>query len=109
MHTWCYYYQKIELARQQGDWTQVLDLWQQAGDGGHVPQHGYEYIAVVLAMLHDDQMAQAVNLTQQAVSRSEKTASLFCQLWAQSAPKFVNASQFDPAWQEVQTSLSCAQ
>ena len=52
-HTWCYYYQKIELARQQEDWPQVLDLWQQAQEGGHTPQHGYEYLGVVLAMMYE--------------------------------------------------------
>ena len=106
-HTWCYYYQKIELARQQEDWPQVLDLWQQAQEGGHIPQHGYEYLGVVLAMMYEDQLAQAVNLTQQAVHRSEKTASLYCQLWAQSASQMEAQTDFVPAWQEVQSSLFC--
>ncbi len=106
-HTWCYYYQKIELARQLGDWPHALQLWQQAQDGGHQPQHGYEYSGVVLAMLHEGQFAQAVNLTQQAVNRSEETASLFCSLWAQSAGEYEEEPDFGPAWQEVQQTLAC--
>lgn len=107
VHTWCYYYQKIELARQQENWVQVLDLWEQAQDGGHTPQHGYEYLGVVLGLMHDGQFSQAVNFSQQAVNRSEPTASLLCQLWAQSAKDFSDQPEFEPAWQEIQESISC--
>ena len=29
-HGWCYYYQKISLARQKGDWQEVEKLYEQA-------------------------------------------------------------------------------
>jgi len=30
VHGWCYYYQKANLARQQGDWEQVIALGREA-------------------------------------------------------------------------------
>jgi hypothetical protein len=106
-HTWCYFYQKMELARQLEDWPQIMSLWQQAQDGGHVPQHGYEYVAIVLAEIHQGEYAQEVNLTQEAYHRSEGTASLYCSLWAQSAEDLSGLPQFISARDEVVSSLSC--
>ena len=34
---WCYYYQKADLARQQGNWNKVLEIGQQAFDQGLFP------------------------------------------------------------------------
>jgi hypothetical protein len=40
---WCYYFEKADLARQSGDWTEVVDLWGEAGGMGLSPGNAYEY------------------------------------------------------------------
>ncbi len=107
VHTWCYYYQKMELARQLDDWPLVSSLWQQAQEGGHSPQHGYEFVPIVLADIHLGQYALAVNQTQEAYHRSDGTGSLYCSLWAQSAGDLGELPEFQSAWDEVVSSLGC--
>lgn len=39
-HTWCYYYQKADLARQQGQWDKVVKLGEEAFQNGYYdPAH----------------------------------------------------------------------
>lgn len=41
---WCYYYEKADLARQRGDWEEVLALGNEALDKGFVPKDSVEWI-----------------------------------------------------------------
>jgi hypothetical protein len=42
-HSWCYYYQKAELARQQGDWGRVATLHSEATSLGLAPRDLIEW------------------------------------------------------------------
>jgi len=42
-HTWCYYYQRADLARQSGDWEQVSALQAEAKRLGFVPNDPLEW------------------------------------------------------------------
>ena len=46
-HTWCYYFQKAELARQQGDWAQVAALGDTAREQGYRPQDASEWLVFI--------------------------------------------------------------
>jgi len=46
---WCYYYQKADLARQQGNWNKVLEIGQQAFDQGLSPSDLIEWIPFLQA------------------------------------------------------------
>jgi hypothetical protein len=48
-HEWCYFYEKADLARQRGDWEEVLNLGTQARDRGLVPQDDIEWIPFLQA------------------------------------------------------------
>lgn len=43
-HTWCYYYQKASLARQQQDWTQVRKLYMELKEQGYQPSDPMEWL-----------------------------------------------------------------
>ena len=43
-HGWCYYYEKAELARQQGDWKMVDELGDEALNQGFYPSDRIEWI-----------------------------------------------------------------
>jgi len=42
-HSWCYYFQKAEFARQQGNWTEVMRLGEEARAQGLEPQDHSEW------------------------------------------------------------------
>jgi hypothetical protein len=45
-HTWCYYYQKMSLARQIGDWQEVARIADEGLDGGYKPLDLSEWMPV---------------------------------------------------------------
>jgi hypothetical protein len=56
-HTWCYYYQKISLARQKGDWQEAHRLSAETLELGYTPKVEMEW----LPLLHS--LAQAEDWT----------------------------------------------
>jgi hypothetical protein len=46
-HTWCYYYQKMSLARQQGDWDLVVALGEEAINAGFKPLDRSEWMPLI--------------------------------------------------------------
>jgi len=48
-HDWCYYYQKADLARQKGDWNEVLNIGQQAFDQDLSPTDLIEWMPFLQA------------------------------------------------------------
>jgi hypothetical protein len=49
LHGWCYFYEKADLARQRGDWKEVLALGNEALDKGFAPQDHVEWIPFLQA------------------------------------------------------------
>ncbi|HSL27696.1 MAG TPA: hypothetical protein VK900_00740 [Anaerolineales bacterium] len=48
-HGWCYYYEKADLARQRGNWEEVLRLGDEALDQGLVPVDSIEWMPFLQA------------------------------------------------------------
>jgi len=48
-HQWCYYYQKMSLARQQGNWEEVARLADQAQEQGLTPDDISEWMPILEA------------------------------------------------------------
>jgi hypothetical protein len=48
-HGWCYIYQKASLARQQGDWEEVLRLGEQAFTMGLAPVDAIEWMPLLVS------------------------------------------------------------
>jgi hypothetical protein len=75
-HTWCYYFQKAELARQIGDWEQVAALGDTAIDAGIAPANDGEWLVFIEGYAAvgrcDDARALSNNLTQK---RQQGTAN----------------------------------
>ena len=54
-HGWCYYYQKADLARQRGEWDQVLAYLDEALGKGYYPNDGLEWMPFMQAYaVHGD-------------------------------------------------------
>jgi hypothetical protein len=64
-HGWCYYYQKADLARQQGEWDQIPVLLKEALAQGHYPEDGLEWMPFLQASAvlgHVDQVRTTAKL-----------------------------------------------
>jgi hypothetical protein len=80
-HTWCYYFQKADLARQSEDWDAILELEQQARDGGFVPGFGPELLPFIEANARLGGWGEALDLSRQARGIVGEMEPLLCSTW----------------------------
>jgi hypothetical protein len=80
-HTWCYYYTKAELARQQQDWEQIIRLYDQATSLHYQPTDPLELLVFIEAQAMTGNIQAARELSHTAYRLDEKTRKGLCQLW----------------------------
>ena len=80
-HSWCYYYQKADLARQAGDWEQVVALAEQALAEGYKPVNPHERLPFIEAYAHTGDWSRALADTRKAFDKDERYARQLCYLW----------------------------
>jgi hypothetical protein len=79
--SWCYFYQKADLARQYEDWGTISALYEQSQAQQLSPQHGAEYVPFILAAANQQQWETAVKLTRDAAALTPKMEPMLCALW----------------------------
>ena len=62
MHGWCYFYEKAALARQRGDWQEVINLGEQAEKAGLKPYDRIEWLPFLEAYARHGDLKKARNL-----------------------------------------------
>jgi hypothetical protein len=80
-HSWCYYFQKGDLAAQYKNWGQAIELWQEALGKDLRPGHGLEYFPFIRAYAYTDQWETAVNLSITSSKITMGMDSPVCDLW----------------------------
>lgn len=61
-HDWCYFYQKANLARQKGDWMEVMSLFDEASINGYLPNDSSEWMPFIEAYAVTGQLEKASEL-----------------------------------------------
>jgi hypothetical protein len=83
--SWCYFYEKAELARQQGDWGKVVVLARQALDREAKFQTTWELLPFIEGYARSGQPEEARRLTMKArrlhPDGRAVTSELLCSLW----------------------------
>jgi hypothetical protein len=80
--SWCFYFSKAELARQDGDWQGVVDLHQQAQALGDHPNDPLENFVFIEAYAHTGDWQQARSMTRETYRFSrEVMRPMLCALW----------------------------
>jgi hypothetical protein len=80
-HTWCYYFEKADLARQEGDWQTVLRLEKQAKGQNLAPKFGPEYIPFIEAHAQVGEWQKAYDLSLAAQKLTTGLEPLLCANW----------------------------
>lgn len=81
-HTWCYFYEKAELARQTGDWQQVTQIGASAARQGFTPEDPIEWLPFIEAYARTGNTALAQSMTRQAWDSTAKVHHGLCTLWS---------------------------
>jgi hypothetical protein len=80
-HSWCYYFEKADLARQMLDWKTVLQLKTAADAAGLKPNEGAEYLPFIVAYAQSGQWEQAYDLSLAASQISPPPGAALCNAW----------------------------
>jgi hypothetical protein len=78
-HAWCYYYQKAELARQRGDWDEVLKLGDDIAGEKLAPKDIIEWMPFLQAYAHAGDVDRLTELAPQITS-TPYIAQQVCQI-----------------------------
>jgi hypothetical protein len=77
-HGWCYYYEKAALARQRGDWEEVLRLADEAHSKNLRPSDLIEWMPFLQAYALNDRAEELTNLVS-VIQSDEYVARQVCQ------------------------------
>ena len=80
-HTWCYYYQKVDLARQKKDWKEAARLGEEAMNKGISANTPTELPVLIEAFGMVKNWDQATNLTEKAYATNPSLRPSLCALW----------------------------
>ena len=79
---WCNFYQKAELARQMGNWQDVIDLMSEAEEREFSANYGVERLAQVEAHARLGNWDEAVQVSKEILAKHVRNSSMLCALWA---------------------------
>lgn len=80
-HGWCYYFEKADLARQLGDWDEVVRLAETAFTLGDHPNDPAERMPFIEGYAHSGNWQAAVDQTQLAAAVTPVIHPALCNLW----------------------------
>jgi hypothetical protein len=81
-HSWCYYYEAADLARQAGDWPGIVALAAEAERNGLVPDDPFEWLPFAEAEARAGSLARAEGITREAWNQEPKLQRGLCALWS---------------------------
>lgn len=80
-YTWCYYFAKAELARQRGDWNQVIALIEEARARGYEPEDPFEWLTYIEAQALTGNIEAANKTSNAAIEQENRIRRGLCELW----------------------------
>jgi hypothetical protein len=107
-HTWCYYFTKAELARQQGDWQKAVDLYEEAISLGYEPGDAFEWLVFIEAQAMTGNVTVAQQLSEAAIAEEVRVRAGVCQVWKRVQVAGPARSDLQSAAGSILLDLECA-
>jgi hypothetical protein len=106
---WCFYFEKADLARQQGDWQQVAALGDRAFSSGDYPNDPVERFVFVEGYAHAGDWAKAVEYSVQSHRVSPDFVDpMLCRLWDRIDQETVSSPEKSASMAEIQKKFRCS-
>ncbi|MCX6059796.1 MAG: hypothetical protein NTW69_16800 [Chloroflexi bacterium] len=107
-HGWCFYFTQAELARQEGDWDQVVKLGNKAFTLADHPNDPEEYFVFIEGYAHTGDWEKAVELSQVSYKISKNfVRPALCKLWARIERDTKSALEQKVTLDKAQNILEC--
>jgi hypothetical protein len=82
---WCYYFEKAELARQYGDWEEVLMNYESASTAGFTARQPVENLVFIEALARLGKPDNAARLTEKVISQDRRLCRALVATWQRAA------------------------
>jgi hypothetical protein len=105
--TWCYFYQKGDLAAQYHQWSETISYWEEATRQDFRPSNGIEFIPFIKAYLFQENYDQAISLTIRSKKTSPGMKPILCNLWREVENSQASNHAFVEALSETNALLGC--
>jgi hypothetical protein len=79
--SWCYYFAKAELARQNNNWNQVNSLLDDAVSLGYQPEDAFEWLTYIEAKAATGNIEAAEKLSAKALIQDKRIREGLCEVW----------------------------
>ena len=108
-HDWCYYFEKAELAKQEGDWQRVADLADQAlsDKKKFYRRNVSELTPYIEGYARTAQWEKAVQLSLDAYNTWENMRTMVCDTWKSVTQTTQIDAQGQKAFEEIQQIVKC--
>lgn len=105
--TWCYYFEKADLARQYGQWDEIVRLWNEAQSAGERADNGFEYIPFIEGLAHSGDWEQAAELTKFSKRITAGLEPSLCSALDRLAESAPASAERDETLRELKDDLKC--
>ena len=106
-HSWCFFFEKADLARQHQQWDTVRALWGQAEAANVRAANGVELVPFIEAAARLGDWSQAQSITRRAQTLPDRSTSLFCDVWRNLSGSTPSTTERDHILAAVQMDLGC--
>jgi hypothetical protein len=107
-HAWCYYYEKADLAAQQGDWEQVVALADETQAKGLQASDTREWLPFISSYAHLKKWDKARQISE-VVKSDASLLPVLCSTWRQISHQMGSAQDSINQISIIQKSLDCTQ
>lgn len=106
-HTWCYYFEKADLARQYRQWDEIARLWQESQSAGEQADNGFEYIPFIEGFGHLEDWEQVKFLTKSAKKITAGLEPSLCTMLDRLTATAPSSQQRDETIKSLKDDLKC--
>ena len=107
-HGWCYYFEKAELARQDGDWERVVELGDKARAQGFVPGDALEWLPFIegYVVTRDYRTAREISIL--AYKDDSRPRKGLCHTWKRIQANGQGQGEVESLASEMLNEFECA-
>jgi hypothetical protein len=106
-HSWCYFFQKADLARQFGNWQEAADLGDQAQELGYSPNNPQEWIPFIEGYARVGRWEAAFEKSLQLRRINFRANPRVCRLWERLTSEEPIPERYQEDYQALLNRLEC--
>ncbi|MBA4376721.1 MAG: hypothetical protein C0401_11190 [Anaerolinea sp.] len=107
-NTWCYYFEKADLARQTKDWPEVTRLYNEAETKGYEPGNGIEMMPFIEGFARTGGAKKSLQLTIDATKKTDNISPFLCDNWNRFALDLFDDASVQEAYQTFSKDYGCS-